>query len=54
VKETHSADTIQIIKDILCPNELSDDYQCWAYETADGWTCNTNDQYPAALPGGCP
>ena len=54
VKEAHGTDTVGLIKDIICPNVLTSEYQCWSYETPDGWVCNTEDQYPAPLPGGCP
>jgi hypothetical protein len=57
VKETESPDTVQLIKDIICPNQLSSEYQCWRYylpPPVDAWLCNEDDQYPAPLPGGCP
>ena len=54
VKETHNSETVTLIKDIICPNELSGNYQCWRYEGVNGWVCNTDDSYPAPLPGGCP
>jgi hypothetical protein len=60
VKETHNSETVTLIKDIICPNELSGNYQCWRYRVyvpppgQSYWTCNTEDQYPAPLPGGCP
>ena len=59
VKETHDGDTVALIKDIICPNQLGENYQCWTYlvhvpPDDPYWTCNTQDQYPAPLPGGCP
>jgi len=61
VKETHSSDSVALIKDIICPNDPVDaNYQCWRYLVyvpppgESYWTCNTQDQYPAPLPGGCP
>jgi len=59
VKETHSTDTVQVIKDIVCPNDLSTNHQVWTWPVTPGdpdspVVINTNDQYPAPLPGGCP
>ena len=59
VKETHGDSSVQLIKDIICPNQLGENHQLWAYPVVpgdpdSGVIINTEDQYPAPLPGGCP
>lgn len=58
VQEAHNNDSVALIKEIICPNYPPDEnYQCWRYylpPPVDAWLCNTEDQYPAPMPGGCP
>jgi hypothetical protein len=59
VKETHNADSVELIKEILCPNLANGNHQCWTYfdpsvgENGE-YVCNTANSFPTPLPNGCP
>ncbi len=56
VKETHSSDSVALLKEILCPNLATGNHQCWVYydSVLAINLCNTVDPFPTPLPNGCP
>src|SRR6185436_13671097 len=54
VKETQNTSSVQLHKDIVCPNQPTVNHQGWTYTLLGTLNEDTTPPWPVPFPGGCP